>query len=838
MVPETRHRPIAHLTHAITAMLAISLIALSACTDKSSDASSSGGRNRSDGTYSATITRTTDGVAHIVADDLTNLAFGQGYASGEDHTCDLAEEVLKVNSTRARWFGPGDDDENIDSDFGWLALGVRDRAEADYPNVSEDARAAVAGFVAGWNRHLSDVGIDGVEGWCAGEPWVQPITEEDLYAYSRSILLLASGAQLVNYLGDAQPPAVQQVEQDQALGSEGIAEPVRRDQIGSNGWAIGAERSDSGGGMLLANPHFPWEGPLRFWEVGLEIPGQWRAYGAQLTGLPGIGIGFNDAVAWTHTVSAGKRFTAYTLDLVPGDPTSYLYDGEPRQMSSQDKTIYVEQPDGTTSPMTRTLWSSHYGPVLDFPGVGWSEQRTVTYRDANIDNTTFLDQYRGMDRAGSMSEFQQVHESYSGVPLFNTIATSAQGETWYADTSPTPNLRPDALEAYEGSKSKNLLVAAAASKGVVLLDGSDSRFEWVDEPGARSPGLVPFSKMPMTSREDYVFNANDSFWLSNADHPLSGDFSPLHGTQATPVSPRTHENATILRDTSSEGPSGTDGLFSLDELGAAALFNEGWTARQLRGEVVERCREAGPVQLDALVGSDGSELAPAATVDIGDACDVLSRWDGRYELDSSGAAIWREFMYTFPADSMNDAGRLFRDRFDPQRPVDTPSGLAEASDRDYVATGLARVVQIFGEAGIALDATLGDLQFADRDGTRVALHGGDNRDGVTNIVTWANPSFPTAEPLPPRLPSLTKDSPLTSSGYPINAGSSFIMIIQYTNDGPVARSLLAYGQSGDRSSPMFRSATERFAEKDWKPVLFTQDQVGSDPDAVRKVVTG
>ena len=45
---------------------------------------------------------------------------------------------------------------------------------------------------------------------------------------------------------------------------------------------------------------------------------------------PGIGIGFTDTFAWTHTVSAGNRFTAYTLTLVPGDPTSYLVDGEPR----------------------------------------------------------------------------------------------------------------------------------------------------------------------------------------------------------------------------------------------------------------------------------------------------------------------------------------------------------------------------------------------------------------------------------------------------------------------------------------------------------------------------
>ena len=99
----------------------------------------------------------------------------------------------------------------------------------------------------------------------------------------------------------------------------------------SNGWGLGADRSTTGGGLLLANPHFPWEGELRFWENHLTIPGELNVYGVGLTGLPGVQIGFNDAVAWTHTVSAGHRFTLYRYDLDPTDPTTYLVDGEPQR---------------------------------------------------------------------------------------------------------------------------------------------------------------------------------------------------------------------------------------------------------------------------------------------------------------------------------------------------------------------------------------------------------------------------------------------------------------------------------------------------------------------------
>ena len=81
--------------------------------------------------------------------------------------------------------------------------------------------------------------------------------------------------------------------------------------------------------MLLANPHFPWEGEKRLWESHLTLTtGEVNAYGVTLSGVPGILIGFNDAVAWTHTVSAGYRMTLYQLSLVPGDPTSYVYGDE------------------------------------------------------------------------------------------------------------------------------------------------------------------------------------------------------------------------------------------------------------------------------------------------------------------------------------------------------------------------------------------------------------------------------------------------------------------------------------------------------------------------------
>ena len=61
--------------------------------------------------------------------------------------------------------------------------------------------------------------------------------------------------------------------------------------------------------MLLADPHFPWVGAERFYQFQPTLPGKLNVQGASLHGIPVVNIGFNDHVAWSHTVSTAWRFT-------------------------------------------------------------------------------------------------------------------------------------------------------------------------------------------------------------------------------------------------------------------------------------------------------------------------------------------------------------------------------------------------------------------------------------------------------------------------------------------------------------------------------------------------
>lgn len=808
----------------------------------------------SDKGYSATIRRTEGNVAHITANSIKDVAFGQGWASGEDRACDLADQVVKVKSQRARYFGPGEKNANLNSDFAWLTVGIDRIATDDWKTLDPEAKSLFNAYTAGWNAQLRDVGAESVPDWCAGAPWLVELKPLDVYIYARSIALLASSGAVIDMIGTAEPPTAQSpgaATGETALAGDGSsASPVEATlasalggsggssgeaTLASNGWAIGKDRSDDGGGMLLANPHFPWVGELRFWEVHLTVPGSVDMYGVQLSGLPGVAIGFNENFGWTHTVSAGFRMTAYKLDLVPGSPTTYKYGDGERELTPTDYTVDVLGKDGKLTKATRTTWSSQYGPVLDFPGFGWTDKSTITFRDANINNDEFILQYMELLKTKDLDGLIDLNRKYTGVPLFNTIAVSRDGRAWYADTAATPNLSPEAINAYETSLKDDPIVKIAKDSGAILLNGSDPTFEWQDAPGARDPGLVTFDKMPMVERSDYVFNANDSFWMPNATQMIEGDYSPLHGDQRTPRSPRTRENAVVLDDVSSKGPSGSDGRFSLKELETAALQNRGYTSRALLADVVKRCDKADGVSVDAVVEKNKTIL-PAAKVDISKACRVLSEWDGVYDLDRSGPVIWREFMSKFANKDMINAGPLWEKPFDAKRPVATPSGLAPASadGQDQILVNLARSVQTLDKMSVAIDTELGQLQNANRNGKLVPIHGGNSKDGTTNVVVWSGGGT-TMDPEQAAIKTTDLGEDIAAVevkgdgperiGYPIDFGTSFLMALHFTQDGPVAKTFLTYGNVADKSSPKFLEATRRFSKKQWKDAEFTGEQV-------------
>lgn len=772
--------------------------------------------------YKASIRWTSYGIPHIEGQDVPSAVYGQAYAFARDGACILADQIVKVRSERGKYFGPGEMGKNLDSDFTHLTLDIYGRGERGYADQPQEIRDLITAYVTGYNDYLA---AEGDTLPCAGEPWLVPIDENDLFAHYVELGTLASARALADYIATAQPPgaAIQGAAEPKPLSSLAKTKP------GSNGWGIGKDRTAEGRGMLLANPHFPWQGELKLWESHLSVPGELDVYGVGLLGVVGVLIGFNEHVAWTHTVSDGHRFTFYKLTLDPADPTSYLYDGAYRKMEGKPFTVDVLQADGTMTEVTRTMWHSHYGPILNTP-FGWTNEVVISYRDANIENTELIGQFHAMNRAGSMAEFQEAHAVHQGIPWVNTMSTSAKGEAWYADTTPTPNLSETAIAAWNEARQSDFLTMALAENDVVLLDGATSVNEWVDDPDARDPGLIAFANVPQLERNDFIFNANDSHWLTNPAQPLVG-YSPLHGFEGTPRSPRTRMNMRTLTEIKDGGASGGDGKFELAELQAAALSNRGMIAELVRDQLAARCQG-----VDTVAYLDPTTNV-TAHVPVAAMCNAIAGWDLRLDLDSVGAVAFREYLAEYPYRELFDEGIMFATPFDPNDPIETPNTLVtpDEGEEDFALQALAGGALRLRRANISPTATLRDVQYTYKGDERVPIHGGGRNEGITNLIDYDVLMTYLEEPMH-RGEVISELSGLTTEGYVVNYGTSFIMTLEYTDDGPNATAFLTYGQSSNPTSPHYTDQTHRFSEEQWRPIVWHREDILADEKEFRFLI--
>lgn len=760
----------------------------------------------------AVISRTAYGVPHIQASDYTGLGLGYGYAFAQDNLCTMAEDYVTVDAQRSRFFGPNGSYEqqalgltvnNLDSDFFFQQIidsHVIDRLVSQPPpnGPKPEVRELVKGYVDGYNHYLADIGgsANVPDSTCRGKPWVRSITQADVYRRLYQLIELASGDVVIPGIAEAQPPTPSSVPIggstiDPQATARALARVLPVGSGGSNAVAVGKDGTrDHTHGLLLGNPHFPWIGPERFYQSQLTIPGVINVEGASLYGVPLILIGHTDSMAWSHTVSTAFRFTPFQLTLVPGSPTTYLVDGQPVQMTSRTVTVKSLQPDGSLKPVSRTLYSTRYGPVfnsLEGVPLPWTPSTAFAFGDVNAQNFRVFNHFIDTDRAQSASQELDILERYEGIPWVNTIVADRDGHALYADIGAIPNV-PDS-KAMECDTALGAATFQAAR--LPVLDGSRSSCGWGNDPDAAAPGIFGPSHLPHLFRSDYVTNSNDSYWLSNPHQPLEG-FARIIGDERTARSLRTRIGLIMTQ----ERVDGTDGL------GAP-----GFTRQDMQDMVFSDRQYAGELTRDALVGmcrSFPGGLAPTSSgppVPVGNACDVLAAWDLHENLDSIGAELFRRFW-----DHANGAQPSpFSHPFDVNDPVNTPNTLD--TNNPTVKTALGDAINDLNQAHVPLDAAPGDVQAVTRQGQRIPLHGGiaDPNGEFNALYTNFDPQSGFSEPY---------------------LGSSYVQVVTW-NDQPCpdAATILTYSQSSNPDSPFSADQTQLYSRKQWVPESFCPSDV-------------
>ena len=727
--------------------------------------------------YRAEVRRTTGGWAHVKAKDYGSLGYGYGYAYAQDQLCELAEIVVTVNAQRSRYFGP--EDGNLESDFFFQRIKdmrtVQKLARRKAPHgPSKVVRDTVKGFVAGYNAYLKRTARPDAR--C--RRYVRPITALDMYRRFYQLGLRASSGNFRNEIVAAAPPS----------GNASAARAVdpqaferRLDSLGSNAFGIGRDGANGERALVLGNPHFPWQGSERWYEIHLTIPGKLDVMGAALQGAPVVNIGFTKGVAWSHTVSTARRFTPYELTLRKGHPTEYVVDG--RNVKMRKRTVRV----GTRR---HTFYETRWGPVFSFAAAGltWGTEKAYALADVNANNFRLLNQWAEYDKAQSVADLRRAYRRVQGNPWVNTIAADSKGNAYYADESVVPNVDAD-LQTRCGSDHP--IAPILLSQGVVLLDGSRARCRWKNDRDALAKGIIGPKGLPRATRTDYVENSNDSYWLPSARFRIDG-YPRIIGPEATPRLLRTRLGLTLAE----QRLAGTDGLgpagFTLATLQQVMFGNRNLSAELARDTTVSACQASG-------------------RPDLAEACTVLAAWDLRADVGSRGAVLWREYW-----SRLAGAGVPWLTAYDPNTPVTTPSTL-DGSDAK-VLTALTAAVEDLRSKGIALDVPLGDLQAEPRGSERIPIHGCSEVEGCFNII------------------STDRDA---QGRYDPYTGASFVMTAAFDNSGKVrGEALLSYSQSENPNSPHYADQTRLFSQKQWLPMRFTESQIRSDPEYKRTVVTG
>lgn len=746
------------------------------------------------GTAAATVQRTAHGVAHVSAPDLETLAYGMAYAYAQDNVCMTAEHLVTARGERARTFGPAATgalglrrlpNELIDL---FVAAHMDDSALAHAARQqSADARALQRGYVAGYNRYLADHS-GRLPAACRNAAWVRPMTEAEYLRIGELTAVQAGVGALADALLGAAPPkpaaatsslppTVDVAAAAAWMRETGLSDPAAAG-FGSNAWAFGRDTTGTGHGLLVGNPHFPWTGVNRFWQVHLSVPGQLDVMGVAIGTSAAVVIGFNRDIAWSHTVSTGKRFTLHELTLVPGEPTSYVVDGQPEKM--RQRTVSIDAGNGERK--RHTLWLTRWGPVISMPraGLGWSAQRAYALQDANAGNLRLTDNYLTFARAGGVEDLRRALARL-GTAWVNTIAADRHGQALYADVSTVPDVDAAMLQRCKPGDGAARLLAGA---GLVVLNGSQSACQWRRDPASPVPGLTPIERMPLAVRSDWVHNSNDSFFYTHPAQRFGG---------GTAISPLVGDD--IVRQMRTRA-----GLVEVPALVAAGPVTLQRAQRQL---FANRNFAASLVLPDLLAAC----AAGAPTPEAGEGCAALRGWDRTNDLGARGAHLFREFWRA----AMN-VPKVWRVPFDKARPVQTPAGLnlADAEVAAKVWEALGAAVKKVRAAGFALDAPLGDVQRPAITDEPIGLHGGQTYEGVLNYLgDNASPG-------------------IGAKGLRIDYGTSYVQTVTFDARGPVAEALLVYGQSTEAGSPHVVDQMRLYSRKSWPRLPFHADEVARE----------
>ncbi|PAU88893.1 penicillin acylase family protein [Pseudomonas sp. WN033] len=377
--------------------------------------------------------------------------------------------------------------------------------------------------------------------------------------------------------------------------------------MGSNAWAVSAERSRNGAPLLANDPHIGFSVPAVWYEAHIRTP-EHEVYGHFLAGLPFALLGQTRQHAWGLTMLMNDEIDFYRERVNPDNPEQVWAIDRWQRLRVHEEVIKIR---GQEDRLVR-MRSSRHGPIInDLPGELESLERQPvslfwTFLDPENDSA---EAFYGFAHANNMQEFEAAAALHWS-PGLNVVYADVEGN----------------IGMWAIGRLKRW---PASSNGFALLNGSSGRDDFL--------GYQPFSANPrvINPREGYLFSANNPYPNSNPRRILPGYYAP---------SERAERLAEMLN---------SDEPFDLARFKAMQLDTQ-------RPQALAMVRDALPLFNEHLLRTD--LRAPAER-----AMAILGEWDGNFQRSSVGATIfqrWQEkLMEALFADELGPRYEFFRNTY-------------------------------------------------------------------------------------------------------------------------------------------------------------------------------
>lgn len=493
-----------------------------------------------------TITWDTWGVPHIKSDNVDDLFFAQGWAEMHNHANHLIQLFGASRGRGAEYWGK----DKVTDDMLIHTLGFSDLADTWEQIQDPLTKQMYNAFVRGLNAYADDHPEQIEE----TNRKLLPLTTKDAKMHSMYVVF-------TRFIGGGDLGRIQQWP-----------------DMGSNAYAIGPSRSASGNAMLVQNPHLPWFGEFLFFESHLNLNGK-NMYGANLLGLPGIAIGFNDHLGWTHTDNTIDNADTYALDLKDG---GYLIDGERHDFEVSNKTIKIKQDDGSWIDHDIPIMKTKYGPVISK-----SDDKVLAIKMVGMDRPDMSLQWWNMINATTFEEFESALKM-AQIPFWNVMYADDMGNIFYLFNGLVPKRSSGDWNYWDR-----------------IIPGGKSEDLWTE--------VHPYADLPKIKNPDtgWLQNSNDPPWTSTFPMVLKPNDFPSY-------------MAPVFMSFRSQGAAQmiiSDESITFDELVAFKLST--------RLESAERLLD----DLEKAVKHTDSEIAKTAM-------KVLNAWDREANIDSRGTLLF------------------------------------------------------------------------------------------------------------------------------------------------------------------------------------------------------